>query len=343
VQTFVPYADFRLSAQALDTPRLGKQRVETLQILRALQFPEYGWANHPAVRMWRNRMPALVLYGLICAEEWIARGHADTTFEQIAEFAPEMRSLTQQDLTARGGMPSWVGNEELHESHRSRLMTKDPLYYADFAVETRPDLEYVWPEPDPGTSLEPGDTPAPGERLWVLRHQNNAVLGLFLDEGWTGLSAEPELVLDVTDMSLPELQSLVAPRRRRSKPLLALSRFVTDVPVGDRLALLIDGGRSLLTGTVTSPYRYRPSAPFGLCHQRAVSWREVLPRSSVTPPAALQDVRPVFDVRLDSTRWNGFGDSYSLVPTSPNGAVSSAPAGPQVVGDDFRTQSVEVR
>src|SRR3712207_9220014 len=58
MQTFVPVADFEESARLLDSPRLGKQRVETLQILRALELPDYGWASHPAVAMWRGAGPA---------------------------------------------------------------------------------------------------------------------------------------------------------------------------------------------------------------------------------------------------------------------------------------------
>ena len=33
MQTFLPYADFLASAKALDQKRLGKQRVETIQVL----------------------------------------------------------------------------------------------------------------------------------------------------------------------------------------------------------------------------------------------------------------------------------------------------------------------
>ena len=36
MQTFLPVADFTESARLLDNPRLGKQRVECLQVLRAL-------------------------------------------------------------------------------------------------------------------------------------------------------------------------------------------------------------------------------------------------------------------------------------------------------------------
>ena len=79
MQTFLPVADFADSARLLDSPRLGKQRVETLQILRAIELPDYGWANHPAVLMWRGRTPALVAYGLAMARVWQERGFADTT------------------------------------------------------------------------------------------------------------------------------------------------------------------------------------------------------------------------------------------------------------------------
>src|SRR4051794_41705392 len=74
MQTFLPVADFTDSARLLDSPRLGKQRVETPQILRAIELPDYGWANHPAVLMWRGRTPALVAYGLAMARVWRGGG-----------------------------------------------------------------------------------------------------------------------------------------------------------------------------------------------------------------------------------------------------------------------------
>ena len=51
MQTFLPYPSFAASASVLDSPRLGKQRVETLQIARALLVPTYGWQRHPAVQI----------------------------------------------------------------------------------------------------------------------------------------------------------------------------------------------------------------------------------------------------------------------------------------------------
>ena len=64
VQTFLPYPDFAASAMALDRRRLGKQRVEALQILRALTRERYGWKHHPAVRMWAGYEEALACYAM---------------------------------------------------------------------------------------------------------------------------------------------------------------------------------------------------------------------------------------------------------------------------------------
>lgn len=64
MQTFLPYADFAASAAVLDKPRLGKQRVEALQVLRALTYPTYGWKRHPAVRMWAGFERGVAAYGL---------------------------------------------------------------------------------------------------------------------------------------------------------------------------------------------------------------------------------------------------------------------------------------
>src|SRR3712207_2474323 len=119
MQTFLPVADFAQSARLLDSPRLGKQRVETLQILRAHELPDYGWTSHPVVVMWRGRTPALVAYGLAMARVWRERGFADTNEALIGEFAPEVVGVPQEELGRAGLLPTWLGNEELHRSHRS--------------------------------------------------------------------------------------------------------------------------------------------------------------------------------------------------------------------------------
>ncbi|MGL4176195.1 MAG: MSMEG_6728 family protein [Dermatophilaceae bacterium] len=145
MQTFLPYPDPRASAAVLDDRRLGKQRVETFQVLRALTWPTYAWKNHPAVRMWRGFVPGLVAYGLACVDEWRARGRADATRTALLEFTagaePEWNALHDA-----GELPPWVGDEVLHLSHRSALVRKNPEHYRPHFGDIPDDLPYVWPD-----------------------------------------------------------------------------------------------------------------------------------------------------------------------------------------------------
>lgn len=145
MQTFLPYANPRTSAAALDDRRLGKQRVETFQVLRALTWPEYGWKNHPVTRMWRGFVPALVAYGLACVDEWRARGRADATRAALVEFTGGVEP-DWDELHDRGEVPPWVGDEALHLSHRSSLVRKDPEHYRPLFGDVPDDLPYVWPD-----------------------------------------------------------------------------------------------------------------------------------------------------------------------------------------------------
>ncbi|WP_111767115.1 MSMEG_6728 family protein [Nakamurella deserti] len=295
MQTFLPYPDFEESAASLDAPRLGKQRVETLQILRALELPEYGWANHPAVVMWRHHVPALVLYGLICARAWTRLGHADTTYDQMAEFAPDVAGLDQDDLAARGQLPSWLGDPQLHLSHRSKLLAKDPAFYGARFRGTPTDLDYHWPGPDPAPPPAPVRT---GDTLWVVPAESSARLGTCLEQGMIALGTESGMTGDATGHEIEDLQAALGLTRRRTKPLVALARFVNEIRTGDRVAVFVEHRARLLVGTVTGDYRWARTAEHGLHHQRPVAFDGVLVRSDVDPPASLQDVRPLFRVRL---------------------------------------------
>jgi len=82
MQTFLPYPDFRKSAECLDRARLGKQRVEAKQIIDILEKYDKGedisklpWGNHPAVRMWIGYTTLLKLYYNEIVMEWIARDY----------------------------------------------------------------------------------------------------------------------------------------------------------------------------------------------------------------------------------------------------------------------------
>jgi hypothetical protein len=148
MQTFLPYPDFVACAHVLDSRRLGKQRVEALQIVRALLVPEYGWRNHPAVLMWKGYPEALGRYGLEICREWRVRGFADTCEPKIlANLAllgvDQVRG--QNQLAAAGALPPWLGDPALHRSHQSALLRKDPELYGSCFPGVPDDLPYVWP------------------------------------------------------------------------------------------------------------------------------------------------------------------------------------------------------
>ncbi|MFD9287681.1 MSMEG_6728 family protein [Streptomyces sp. NPDC060030] len=152
MQTFLPYAAFVTSAAALDPRRLGKQRVEAIQVLRGLTVPGYGWRHHPAVRMWTGYEEALVRYGLDVCAVWTTGGRADTCATTLrADLAGSLgRTAVRSaaELAAAGELPPWLGDEALHESHRSALVRKDPDYYRPLFPDVPPDLPYVWPPSD---------------------------------------------------------------------------------------------------------------------------------------------------------------------------------------------------
>lgn len=137
MQTFVPYASIHESAQVLDMRRLGKQRVETFQLLRVNAGLVKGWWNHPAAKMWRGHDAGLIAYGVGICDEWIMRGYKDTCREKILAFGkPDFND-----------MPSWWGDDAVHASHRSALLRKQPDWYSQFQWDDDPSVEYVWPLP----------------------------------------------------------------------------------------------------------------------------------------------------------------------------------------------------
>jgi hypothetical protein len=295
MQTFLPVADFAESARLLDSPRLGKQRVETLQVLRALELPDYGWASHPVVSMWRGHTAGLVVYGLAMVRAWKERGFADSTDTLIAEFAPDAAPLTQAQAAAAGLLPRWVGDEALHRSHRSNLLAKDPGFYRPLFGGEPEDLPYVWP----GPGDVPPPTPPDGVPVWVVRPRAHGELGAALATGVVGLGTQSGIDVDATGLAAAELRVLSKELsgRRPAKDLRQLSAFLDEVTPGDLVGLPVEHGGGLLLGEVVGDYAFagRELLP----HRRPVRFDRVVPRSAARPPATLQDPRALFRITLD--------------------------------------------
>jgi hypothetical protein len=167
MQTFLPFPHFTMSAMVLDRQRLGKQRVEALQILKALKagafqclscgqpvthFNSYKtgyhcyhceaplkqtpWYNHPAVKMWKGYEAGLMLYLKEMCQEWTRLGYKDTCWEKAQEFGFHSEPTF---------LPNWFGSPQFHLSHQSNLLRKDPEHYGQFFFGVPDDLPYVWP------------------------------------------------------------------------------------------------------------------------------------------------------------------------------------------------------
>ena len=153
MQTFTPYADFEQALRTLDLKRLGKQRVEVIQIVRALTVPGYAWSSHPAVLMWKGYEEALGRYGLTACDVWTERGFGDSC---AATISADLRTAgiaeirRYDELKAADALPPWLFDETVQLSHRSSLLRKDPEHYGPlFAPDTPRDLDYVWPVRSP--------------------------------------------------------------------------------------------------------------------------------------------------------------------------------------------------
>jgi len=143
MQVFLPYESYLLSAQALDWRRLGKQRVECMQIINAVEGKPRkdgkqatGWVNHPVTIMWRPYLDSLKYYANIVMMEWLSRGYKNNM-----EFYKVDKHLVNLK-------PHWLGFESFHASHRSNLLRKDIEHYSSYDWQESDDLPYLWNDKD---------------------------------------------------------------------------------------------------------------------------------------------------------------------------------------------------
>jgi hypothetical protein len=141
MQTFLPYEDIQRSVKVLDNKRLGKQRVEAMQIINVLtgQQKTKGWINHPAVKMWEGYVSCLMLYTNTCIFEWIDRG-----FKNTMQVYPGYL----YGVAVAPPAPWWLGNEDFHRAMRSRLIEKNEEFYLPIFTKIDKgfnDGKYFWP------------------------------------------------------------------------------------------------------------------------------------------------------------------------------------------------------
>jgi len=137
MQTFLPYSDFKKTAQVLDKARLFKQLVEAQQLINMITHGKTkrgkkykGFINHPARKMWLGYPEALKEYFNIILDEVRARG-----------IKTKLRKYKLDKII----YPTWLGNRKFHASHRAALLAKNPDHYQQFKWQEKAQIDYIWP------------------------------------------------------------------------------------------------------------------------------------------------------------------------------------------------------
>lgn len=163
MQTFITHNTPLLIASHLDNKRLNKQALEAWQITMTLleldpqgdhRKPK-GWANHPAVKMWRGHERFLVeCYLKAMVEQWIyIRGFKSTILDKATATINRAIELGLVDGTGDPVAPEWWANysqlNTIMESHKKALLFKDYDWYSqkfpDLAKQEIYPPDYVWP------------------------------------------------------------------------------------------------------------------------------------------------------------------------------------------------------
>ncbi len=236
VNTFV-VGTFEETFSVLDDRRLGKQRVEAAQIIKALSGETKGWKNHPASKMWEGYIDALKLYTNQAIQEWIRRGKNNNM---------ETYSLPSGPIP----MPPWITNQRVIWSMQARLIQKDREYYEPLFPDVPQEhlsRGYIWPSKWSEAELntlpleqltEPGDY----EVLCAKPScRNKASRGNWCGVHIKSKEAQAELALSEATRTTALVQVTEPPRIRfviqpRQAPTTAASHAVTS-PVLIRLQI----------------------------------------------------------------------------------------------------------
>jgi hypothetical protein len=147
MMTFRPYKSHVQSARVLDDRRLGKQRVEAMQIMQAAfswmtneHGGKVGWSHHPVVMMWAGQenpyidhacgkihLRDLINYHYHMANQWQARGFAHNHQHRIIPYLLALRG--SEELFADHPLP-W--DKEQETAHKRILLKKDPEWYGQY-------------------------------------------------------------------------------------------------------------------------------------------------------------------------------------------------------------------
>ena len=141
MQTFLPFPNFKKSAEALDKKRCWKQVIEAKQIISVLTNPNplsKAWHSHPAVKMWEGHADTLKMYFNVMLETAIQHHGINTVYLPYTDI---------DNFKATHRPPWWFGNKNFHRAMRAALIKKDKAFYLPLFPydEFFNEGKYFWP------------------------------------------------------------------------------------------------------------------------------------------------------------------------------------------------------
>lgn len=160
VNTFITSESLEECAKNLDNLRLGKQRVECIQLISFIENKDNkGFRNHPILIMWSNNVDALKVYCNFMIREWIKRGFTNTIelydldeskivfYKNIYNEETKLTEIIKPEIKDDSIVfPIWFNWKPLILSHQSSLLKKNFDYYSKIFIcnEEFFNFGYIW-------------------------------------------------------------------------------------------------------------------------------------------------------------------------------------------------------
>ena len=138
----VPFNSFEWSARTLSKEDLETNMTAIYSVMRALLWG-FDHPNTPSVYAWRGSERALLAYQQISCALYINEWGGDDEYWEITRRA--FLDIVVDPMATPLIPPRWMGYVDMHISHQSWLLRKNPEYYRDKFPGISPNHDIVWP------------------------------------------------------------------------------------------------------------------------------------------------------------------------------------------------------
>lgn len=140
---FLPYPDYQKTAAALAEVTLNHEIFAICELMECVHQTERSQEVDVDSRLlsaWQGHEVSLIELGLTCLDEFAKRGKQLLIRERMAWH---MDCATSGEFSME--KPAWVGDDDIHTSHKAKLIRDVPEYYLEKFPGVDANLSVVWP------------------------------------------------------------------------------------------------------------------------------------------------------------------------------------------------------